>query len=298
MTEKIITRREFLKSSTLAAIAGALYLCSPIPLFPQPEKKTRVVLIRNKDVLDSLNRPRAEIVKQMLDEAVTALLNAENPVSAWKQLIKPTDVVGIKSNNWHYLPTPPELEAAIKRRVLDAGVSEKNIGIRDRGLLSDKVFLNATALINVRPIRTHYWSGVGSLLKNYIQFVGQPSSYHGDSCAELAAIWNLPLVKGKTRLNILVLLTPLFHGIGPHHFSPKYTWPYKGLLAGVDPVAVDSVGVRILLAKRREFFGEERPLNPPPKHIFLADTRYRLGTAEPAKIELVKIGWQEDLLID
>jgi hypothetical protein len=75
------------------------------------------------------------------------------------------------------------------------------------------------------------------------------------------------------------------------------TWPYRGLLVGRDPVAVDSTGVRILLAKRMEFFGEERPLVPPPKHVYLADTRHHLGTADPAKIEVVKLGWEEGVLI-
>ncbi len=54
---------------------------------------------------------------------------------------------------------------------------------------------------------------------------------------------------------------------------------------------------RILQAKRREFFGEDRPLDPPPKHILLADTRHGLGTADPEKIELIKLGWQEGTLI-
>lgn len=297
MKHKVLTRREFLKGTTSAALAGTLYLSSPVELFTKTEKKTTVVLIRNKEVLNDFNKPREKVVQQMLDEAVTTLLNEKDPIRAWKQLLKPTDIVGIKSNVWRFLPTPRELEMAIKGRVMDAGIPEKNIGIRDRELLGDPIFLNATALINVRPLRTHHWSGVGSLIKNYIMFVKKPEVYHPDSCADLASIWKLPLVKGKTRLNILVLFTPLFHGIGPHHFNPKYTWAYKGLLVGFDPVAVDATGVRILLRKRRAFFGEVRPLNPPPKHIFLADTRHRLGTADPAKINLIKIGWKDGILI-
>jgi hypothetical protein len=205
--------------------------------------------------------------------------------------------VGVKSNEWRFLPTPRELEIVIKERIMDAGVSKRHIGIDDRGVLENTRFLNATALINVRPLRTHHWAGVGSLIKNYIMFVKEPSAYHPDSCANLASIWKLPLVRGKTRLNILVLFTPLFHGIGPHHFNPKYIWAYRGLLMGFDPVAVDAIGVHILLAKRKESFGEVRPLNPPPKHIFLADTRHQLGTADPQKIDLIKIGWKEDNLI-
>ena len=291
------TRREFLKDSAAAAIAGALYLNRPVDLIAQQSSRSRVILVRNKDVLDDQNRPRKEIVLKMLDDAVTTLLDEKDAVKAWKQLVKPADVVGIKSNEWQPICTPPELEYAIKQRIKDAGVAEANIGINDRGVLADPLFTKTTALINVRPLRTHHWSGVGSLIKNYIIFTEDPSTYHHDSCADLASIWELPIVKGKTRLNILVLFTPLFHGMGPHHYSPDYTWPYKGLLVGFDPVAVDATGVRILLAKRKQHFGEERPLNPPPKHVFLADTRYHLGTADPQNIELIKLGWDENSFV-
>ena len=297
MKPKGITRRDFLKGSTSAALAGAFYLSLPGKLSARSENKTRVVLIRSRDVLDKLNKPDDAVLARMLDEAVTTLLGEEKPLEAWKWLIKPDDIVGIKTNVWQYLPVPQGLEQAIYARVIDAGVKKKNISIRDRGLLADSIFQKATVLINVRPMHTHYWSGVGTLIKNYIMFVDSPSSYHPDTCADLASIWKLPLVKGKTRLNILVMLTPLFHGSGPHHYNPKYTWAYNGLLVGTDPVAVDATGLRILQAKRREFFGEDRPLDPPPKHILLADTRHGLGTADPEKIELIKLGWQEDVLI-
>ncbi len=297
MKPKGITRRDFLKGSTSAALAGAFYLSLPGKLSARSENKTRVVLIRDRDVLDKLNKPDDAVLSRMLDEAVITLLGEKDPATAWKRLIKPDDIVGIKSNVWQYIPVPPELEQAIYARVIDAGVKKKNISIRDRGLLTDSVFQKASALINVRPMRTHYWSGVGSLIKNYIMFVDNPPSYHPDTCADLATIWKLPLVKGKTRLNILVMLTPLFQGSGPHHYNPKYTWAYNGLLVGTDPVAVDATGLRILQAKRREFFGEDRPLDPPAKHILLADTRHGLGTADPEKIELIKLGWQEDVLI-
>ena len=44
-------------------------------------------------------------------------------------------------------------------------------------------------------------------------------------------------------------------------------------------------------------FGKEEPLSVPPKHIKVAETKYRLGNADPARIDLVKIGWEKDLLI-
>lgn len=297
MAQMNLTRREFIKASAVAAAAGAVMLNSPLDLFGQSGSKSRVVLIRNENLLDKLNNPKADVVQSMLDEAVCALFEIDDPVTAWMEVIRPQDIVGIKTNVWRFLPTTTEVEQAIKNRVMDAGVSEKNISIKDRGILSDPIFKNSTALINARPMRTHYWSGVGSLIKNYITFVPKPSDYHNDSCADLASIWKLPHVAGKTRLNVLVMFTPLFHGVGPHHFSPEYTWAYKGMIVGTDPVACDSLGLRIIEAKRKEFFGEYRPLNPPAKHIQLADTRFNLGTADPKKIELIKIGWKEKILI-
>ncbi|UCH11773.1 MAG: DUF362 domain-containing protein [Fidelibacterota bacterium] len=293
-----MTRRDFLKQTASAAVGSALYLGTTSQLIAaMKQDKIKVVLVRHKAAVDSQGNSGRAVLEQMLDDAVVALSGEAKPELAWKKWIQADDIVGIKTNVWSPLPVPTELEDILRDKVLKSGVDERRIGIRDRGLLGDQIFTSATALINVRPLRTHYWSGVGSLLKNYITFVPRPSAYHDDTCADLASIWKMPLVEGKTRLNILVVLTPLFHGTGPHHFNPQYVWTYQGLLVGTDPVAIDSVGVRLLQAKRREFFGEDRPLNPPPKHVFLADTRHHLGVADPAKIELIKIGWEEEVLL-
>jgi len=233
----------------------------------------------------------------MLDEAVCALLGEKDPVAAWKTLIRPSDIVGIKTNVWRPIDTGEAVEQALKRRIMDAGVSENRIGMDDRGVLRNPIFHNATALVNARPARTHYWAGMGSCIKNYITFVPQPSAYHGDACADLAAIWSLPHVKGRTRLNVLIMLTPLFHSVGPHNFSREYVWSYKGILISRDPVAVDATGFRILQAKRLQHFGEDRPLETSAHHIALADTRHHLGVSDPARIDLVKLGWAEEILI-
>ena len=263
MKRSLKTRREFLKDSTSTA-AGILFLNFWDKAFAGKDKKSRVVLIRHEKAVNDLNKPQPDIVQKMLDDAVTALLDIDNPVDAWKKLIKPEDIVGIKTNVWNYLPTTSAVENAIKNRVVDAGVKEETIGMGDRGVRNDPIFQKATALINARPMRTHHWSGVGTMIKNHIMFVDNPPDYHDDSCADLAKIWFLPQVKDKTRLNVLVMFTPLFHGVGPHHFSPQYIWAYNGLIVGLDPVAVDAVGVRILQEKRNLFFKEDRPLNPPP----------------------------------
>ena len=299
MTEKkrIITRRDFIRTGSRVVMGSLMGLPLVRKTAGQTTEKSRVVLIRNSKVTNGYGSLHADVLIDMLDQAVTMLHRTSNSATAWRKIITPQDIVGIKSNVWHYLPTPEPLEDAIASRLMEAGVSAGNISIDDRGVGGNAVFKKATALINVRPMRTHHWSGLGTLLKNYIMFVSAPWLYHGNACERLATIWQKPDIRGKTRLNILVMVTPLFHGIGPHHFSRKYTWPYGGLIASTDPVAADAVGARIIQAKRNAYFGENKPISPRPLHIEAADTKFGLGNSHPDRIDLVKMGWQEDMLI-
>lgn len=295
MEERIFTRRDFLRVAAGTAVAATMG--AGILGEAKAEATARVVLIRNAEVVGSDGKVRAEILQSMLDEALRSLLGTKESLEAWQKLIKSSDIVGIKTNSWYRLPTPKELEAVIKRRVRDVGVAEEDIDIDDRGVLQNPVFQKATALINARPLRTHHWSGVGTCLKNYIMFVPNPSAYHDEGCSPLGKIWTYPIVKGKTRLNILSALTPQFFGRGANFFDRRYVWPYSGLIVGTDPVAVDAIGAHLLQAKRIAFFGEDRALDVPPAHIMVADKTYHLGISDLSRIQLVKLGWADDLLI-
>ena len=302
-----LTRREFMKGTggaVLGIAAGLQSVSCKADESPQTEAASivrpttsRVVLIRNPEAMSEDGATNGQLIQEMLDDAVVALLDGENPAECWRGIIHPDDVVGIKTNVWPNLPTPPELNEALRDRVLEVGVSANDVAIADRGLVENEIFQRSTALVNTRPMRTHAWSGVGSLIKNYITFVPSPPDYHEDACADLATLWNLPVTRGKTRLNILVMLTPQFHNVGPHHFDASYVWNYGGLIVSTDPVAADSTGLRIIQQKRRLVFGEERPLQPTAHHIALADTVHHLGNADPNNIELIRLGWEDDILI-
>ncbi len=294
------SRREFIKASTIAG--ASLFLRSEANTQettnkPYSGEKSRVVLIRDKNLLNEDGSINKTVLEQMIDEGIKTLFQTNSPKEAWEKIIKPSDIVGIKSNVAGPPRTPVELEDILKSKVMAVGVPADKVSVDDRGVLRNPVFQNSTALINVRPMRTHHWAGVGSLLKNYIMFSPNPSSWHPDACANLAGLWDLPIVKGKTRLNILVMITPLFHGKGPHHYSKEYTWNYQGLIFGTDPVACDATGLRIIMAKRKEHFGSEQPLYIPPHHIQIAQDKFKLGNADEDKIELIKLGWQENILI-
>ncbi len=288
---KLLTRRDFLKGS------AGLVIGSAVGLPAQTDPRSRVVLIRHPAAVEAGSRFNAPVIQRMLDEAIVALLDAPDAAQAWKMLVKPGEVVGIKSNVWSYLPTPAEVEQHLKLRVMEAGIKEGDVAIDDHGVKENPVFQRSTSLINVRPIRTHYLSGMSGCIKNFIMFAPSQPALHPNSCADLGSTFKLPLVKGKVRINILCCLTPQFHGRGPHHFSRRYVWDYNGILMSRDPVAVDTIGLELIKAKRRQVLGKAKELPPVPRHIELADTRHGIGVGDLNRIELIKLGWQQDILI-
>jgi hypothetical protein len=302
-TRHQLSRRDLLLSSAAWAAAGVIG--QGRPTFAEAtasDQHSRVVLIRHPDVVAEDGGLDGAILHDMLNRAVERLLATDTSQAAWKQLVGDADVVGVKSNVWRRLPTPRELEAALRTEMIAAGVAAKNTAIDDRGVRTNPVFKrmldsDSGAMINVRPMRTHHWSGLGTCLKNPIMFVPRPADYHDDACASIGAFWKELGLREKTKLNILVMLTPQFHGVGPHSFSERFVWQYKGLIVGTDPVAVDATGARIIEAKRREFFGEDRPISQPPHHIRYAETRYQLGVSDPERIDIDRMGWQTGSLI-
>lgn len=322
---KLLTRRDFVKG----AIAGAVGLWLPKELFgegvtakPASKNRSKVILVRDEAVITK-GQVNQEVLERMLDRTILDLTGEKETIAAWKRFVKPADVVGIKIN-YMMTATHPEVVRAIVRNLHKVGVKDKNIIIWDRdqagigveGILNrnkrfgyDKNSLSriitdrATVLINVPGTKVHWLSGIGVALKNWVGAltnINVPDrdvayAIHKDSCADLGYINALPQIKTKCRLVIVDALIPLFHG-GPQ-VDPKYLWEYKGILMGTDPVAIDMICAKILQAKRNQYKGKEWPINPPIKHIFVADEKYGLGYSDPAKIKLVKRGWTVGVLI-
>ena len=133
------------------------------------------------------------------------------------------------------------------------------------------------------------------MLKLYIMYSGSPSRYHKSNSSKLGEIWNFPFVKGKTKLVLVDSLYPLCDK-GPQP-DPRYQWPYNGLIAGTDPVAVETVCLNIINAKRKAIRGEPWPLSPPPICVEAADKVYGLGTSRMEAIKIEHHGWERDLLL-
>jgi len=122
------------------------------------------VLIRDAEVLDKRGRVRGKVLTDMFDKAVASLTGKSSADEAWKTLLKPTDVLGLKTNVWKYLATPPALEKAIFNHARTVGIAADRIHTDDRGCRTS--LAKCTALVNARPLRSHHWSEPRSALES------------------------------------------------------------------------------------------------------------------------------------
>jgi hypothetical protein len=105
MKKRTITRRDFLRAAALTPVAGAIACRQKQPsgqevLTPPVNKveadKVKVVLIRDKNALAGFKKPDEAVVERMLNEAMTSLFGVDDLVQAWKEIVGPDDIVGIK----------------------------------------------------------------------------------------------------------------------------------------------------------------------------------------------------------
>ncbi|MEW6238646.1 MAG: DUF362 domain-containing protein [Candidatus Omnitrophota bacterium] len=288
----VVTRRDFVYGTMSAA--AAVSIVGAMPAGADEDASTRsssVVVVRDEKVQGSDQKVDANVLKKMLEETVVRVTGKTTTKEAWLSLVTPNDVVGLVSTP-HLNPTHNEVVDAVKAGLMEAGIPEKNILLAQGGPDKAKA---CTALIGLPSLKAHWLTGIGTVMKLYIMYSGKPRDYHGENNAKLGEIWNLPDVKGKTKLMLVDALRPLCDK-GPQP-DPQYMWNYNGLIAGADPVAVETVCLKIISEKRRAINKEPWPLSPPPLCVEAADKVYKLGTSNLAEIKIEKFGWMQDVLI-
>jgi hypothetical protein len=298
MSDKhIITRRDFVRGTVGAAVispalgAGCAAAPNEAVQAKRPPRSARVVIVRDEKALNASHDVDLAVLERMLADTVVRVTGQKAPKDAWLALFKPTDTIGLVATP-HLNPTHRELVDAVRKALVDAGIPGGQIRDAQGGIDRPKA---CTALIAMPALKAHWLTGIGTVLKNYITFSGRPSRYHGADNVKLGEVWLLPQVKGKTRLVVVDALRPLCDK-GPQP-DPRYMWPYRGLLGGTDPVAVETVCLRIITEKRQALRGEPWPLSPPPLCVEAADRAYGLGTSVWSEITIDKAGWTVDALV-
>jgi len=288
---KSLTRRDFLRGTLGATVGTSLIGTKWLKAGGKAAGSSLVTVVRDKGAMDASNNVNPEVLKIMLDQTLIKLTGKKTTKDAWLSLVKPEDTIGLVPTP-HLNPTHQEVVDAVKSSLIDAGIPENKILNAQGGPDKPKA---CTALIGLPALKAHWLTGIGTVMKLYILYSGKPSNYHDENNSKLGEIWNLPFVKGKTRLVLVDALHPLCDK-GPQ-VNPRYKWAYNGLIAGTDPVALDTVCLRIIAEKRKDIRGEPWPLSPPPLCVEAADKVYGLGTSNWDKIKVELSGWKEGLLL-
>ncbi len=289
--KKAITRRDFVRGTVYSTL-GASVLGMPWQEASAKSGGTSLVtIVRDRGAMNSSRYVDLKTVETMLKQTLLQFTGRGNTKDAWRSLIKANDVVGLVPTE-HLNPTHDEVVEAVTKSLRSAGIPKRQIQ-EVQGWSGDPK--NCSALIALPALKAHQQTGIGTVLKNYIMFSGEPDRYHRSGSSKLGEIWNLPSVRGKTKLVLVDALYPLCDK-GPQP-DPRYKWSYNGLIAGSDPVAVETVSVKIIMEKRQALRGEYWPLSPPPVCVEAADRVYGLGTSKLKNIRIRKSGWMQDSLV-
>lgn len=322
------TRREFLKQAAALGLGLAGLSSAGKFGFDRAEGaagKSRVVLVRDGTAQDQAGNFNQGVIQKMLQDGMLKL-TGKSSAAAWKQFVKPHDIVGVKVNCLFGkgVSTHPEVTNCIAAGLKSAGVKAENIIIWDR---TDSHLLKVGYSVNrgqtgvkcygtqsdYEPEETHQGSFHGRLsqilTRQITTLVNAPIlKHHGTSGVSLSLKNHLgtchnpgaqhgdhcdPFLADLNSVPAIRSKTKIVicDGIraqcnGGPGLRPDFGWPYNGLLISTDPVALDYIGWWIIETRRKET--GLRPLGVSAKHIATAAQR-GLGTIDPNKIDLVQV---------
>lgn len=293
---------------------------------PSPEHRSRVVVVRDPQAIDSSLRPNPERLRSMIERGLCLLTGRKDCATAWRALVSPEDMIGLKVNclGGVRLCTHPAFADAVAESLVAAGFPADRIVIWDRNdielkrcgfrlnkdgagrrcfgtktyekesiqvggvttSLSTLATRETTATINLPVLKSHTLAGFSGALKNELGCVNNAPKFHPQNCRAAADLSAHGAIARKRRLIICDALRPLYDK-GPTDM-PRYRWVYGAMLFATDPVAVDLVGRNILEEKRRQVRGGQSwPLSPPPAHLERA-IELGLGAASLDAVERIE----------
>jgi hypothetical protein len=144
----------------------------------------------------------------------------------------------------------------------------------------------STSFINIPVLKTHGIAGITGSLKNHYGSIDNPREFHPNNATNpgIPEINAIPVIRNKQKLIICDALLGVFDG-GPRWNRDKL-WPFGGLIFGTDPVAVDTVMLKIIEEKRAT--QELEPVESNAIHLSLSED-LGLGNHQLENIELIEI---------
>ncbi len=304
----------------IGAVAGAN---------PDPPGPATVHIVRSNTILvpQGIFAPRLlypegrvdfDVVERLVDRAM-ANLTGKPADAAWQHFFSPNDTVGLMIETSRYPVQAATVEVIIDRlvgmgvppdKIIVFGGDERDLfaagfsvsrdptGVRVlgaesegfRGGMSRIVTDYCDGIINLGALRTDPELGMAGCVANTLACVPTVKRVAlRQNPATLPEVAAHPALRRKIRVNLLEAYLPLLDVAA----TARTTWQYKGLLAGTDIVAVDTIGLKILQGCRHAQKGEHWPLPAPPDYLQAAQEHYRLGQAQEALITTELTGNEE-----
>jgi hypothetical protein len=248
---------------------------------PVPDAAKSIVVDNRNAMIVAAGRLHEGALLNLIESGVRLATSEATSAGAWRKLFKTDDVIGIKFDDVgrEKLNTTETFASQLVASLQQAGFERQRIVLIDVPKSLTKqldtrpqiygwqknetsftsgserlaaVLDQVTALINVPLLKTDNISGIAGALRNIsLPFVRRQARYfaHGSS-PFIADIVALPQIRSKLRIHIVNGLRAVFDR-GPD-VQIDCVWPHGGILVSTDPVAVDSVSLEIINARRAQ----------------------------------------------
>lgn len=301
-----LTRRDLLKETAVAAGVLAAGASAPELLAQKQAAKTRVVIVTCPDAIEP-NRPaNAAAVRKMVEKGITTLSGKRDVRDAWRTYVRPTDSVALADSGTWLLNVPEVLAEVMRgitlaqpkaakltycswdereaRWLTQARDALKAVGV-PQNVMDGSIYTIPssfhkqpfTTLVMTPTLKRHSIAGVSGVVKHFATMSkGGPAPHHPNAMETAGSV----IVPEFGHLRHLIIVDALRWGDntrGPQFYQ-------KSLILGTDPVAVDTVALDLYL-KNCTTHGNL----PPDRHRILADTRYKAGTSNRARMEVKEI---------
>jgi len=211
-----VTRRSLLQAGLAAPFAAVAAAA-----------RSKVTIARDPALRSAGGSPDSARVLKLLDRAVQSFYGSDSPIDAWKKVVRPAEVVGLKVNclSGRGAATNPVLVDAICERLQQAGIPQKDIVIWDR-LNSDLESAGYKVASRKDRIRCLGNDSTGYDMELVVH--GSAGSLLSNTLTRTCdAVINLPVLKDHGIAGVTLALKNLFGAIhNPNKYHMNVGDPY------------------------------------------------------------------------
>jgi len=226
MHDRATSRRDLLRACLAAPLQAAAL-----------QNKSRVVIARDARLRASGSSVDSARLLKMLDRAMQSFYDCDSPVQAWKRIVKPGEVVGLKVNclAGRGISTSVAFVEALCERLQQAGVPAKNIVIWDR---LNRDLESAGYRVASHPDRIRCIGNDTLGYEDELAVYGSAGSLLSTTLTRVCdAVLNLPVLKDHGIAGVTMALKNMFGAIhNPNKYHVNVGDPYVADVYMLPPI--------------------------------------------------------------